>query len=134
MLSWSFTLYIFRLVDILRILLFITLLIGFSYCHATIEYTPPIDAQISETAFASWKRELTNREVLLNQLIKDAHLPKSKASYLNRLIFEASPYLLRHAVNPINWRAWSDDVLFDAKKSNKLIFLSIGFSTSASKT
>ncbi|WP_458699410.1 thioredoxin domain-containing protein [Sulfurospirillum sp. 1307] len=47
----------------------------------------------------------------------------------NSLINSHSPYLLSHADNPVNWYAWSDKSLDLAKKQNKLIFLSIGYST-----
>ncbi len=47
----------------------------------------------------------------------------------NDLIHEDSPYLLQHAHNPVNWMAWSDKALAKAKDENKLIFLSIGYST-----
>ena len=49
--------------------------------------------------------------------------------YTNELIHEESPYLLQHAHNPVNWMAWSDKALLKAKDENKLIFLSIGYST-----
>ncbi|KAL7036239.1 hypothetical protein ACKWTF_008760 [Chironomus riparius] len=48
---------------------------------------------------------------------------------VNRLIDEKSPYLLQHAHNPVNWFPWCDEALELAKKENKLIFLSIGYST-----
>lgn len=47
----------------------------------------------------------------------------------NSLINEKSPYLLQHAYNPINWYAWSDEAFDKAKKEDKPIFLSIGYST-----
>lgn len=49
--------------------------------------------------------------------------------YINRLIREDSPYLLQHAHNPVNWYAWGDEAFAAAKKANKPIFLSIGYST-----
>lgn len=50
-------------------------------------------------------------------------------SFTNNLIKEVSPYLLAHAHNPLNWYAWSEEAFEKAKKDNKLIFLSIGYST-----
>lgn len=47
--------------------------------------------------------------------------------FTNALIKETSPYLLQHAHNPVNWEAWSDDVLQRAKKENKLLLISIGY-------
>src|SRR5687768_15525185 len=46
----------------------------------------------------------------------------------NSLINETSPYLLQHAYNPVNWFAWNDKTLAKAKKENKLILVSIGYS------
>ncbi len=47
----------------------------------------------------------------------------------NRLIHEKSPYLLQHAYNPVDWYAWNDEAFEKARKENKPIFLSIGYST-----
>ena len=47
----------------------------------------------------------------------------------NELKNEESPYLLQHANNPVNWLPWGDEALAKAKKENKIIFLSIGYST-----
>lgn len=47
----------------------------------------------------------------------------------NRLIKEKSPYLLQHAHNPVDWFPWSEEAFQRAKKEDKIIFLSIGYST-----
>jgi hypothetical protein len=47
----------------------------------------------------------------------------------NRLIFQKSPYLLQHAENPVDWYPWSEETFEKAKKENKPVFLSIGYST-----
>ena len=47
----------------------------------------------------------------------------------NHLKNEKSPYLLQHADNPVHWFPWRDDAFQAAKKYNKPIFLSIGYST-----
>ncbi len=47
----------------------------------------------------------------------------------NRLIFEKSPYLLQHAYNPVDWYPWGPEAFDKAHRENKLIFLSIGYST-----
>lgn len=52
-----------------------------------------------------------------------------KTSPANRLAKEKSPYLLQHAHNPVNWYAWGPEPFERARKENKLIFLSIGYST-----
>ncbi|XP_011643653.1 spermatogenesis-associated protein 20 [Pogonomyrmex barbatus] len=47
----------------------------------------------------------------------------------NWLSLEKSPYLLQHATNPVEWYPWGDKALERAKKENKIIFVSIGYST-----
>ena len=49
-------------------------------------------------------------------------------SYTNNLIDETSPYLLQHAHNPVNWYPWGKEALQLAKKENKLMIVSIGYS------
>ncbi|MGC9006349.1 MAG: thioredoxin domain-containing protein, partial [Sulfurihydrogenibium sp.] len=46
-----------------------------------------------------------------------------------RLINEKSPYLLQHAYNPVDWYPWSEEAFEKAKKEDKPIFLSIGYSS-----
>lgn len=46
----------------------------------------------------------------------------------NRLINETSPYLLQHAQNPVDWYPWSDEALEKARRENKPILVSIGYS------
>ena len=47
--------------------------------------------------------------------------------YTNDLIHETSPYLLQHAHNPVNWKAWNDETLAEAKETSKLILISVGY-------
>ena len=47
----------------------------------------------------------------------------------NKLIHEKSPYLLQHAYNPVDWNSWKEETFGLAKKENKPIFLSVGYST-----
>jgi uncharacterized protein YyaL (SSP411 family) len=47
----------------------------------------------------------------------------------NRLARESSPYLLQHAHNPVDWFPWGPEAFAKAKKENKLVFLSIGYSS-----
>lgn len=46
----------------------------------------------------------------------------------NRLIHETSPYLLQHAYNPVDWFPWGAEALDEAKRLEKPILLSIGYS------
>ncbi|MFX1540726.1 MAG: thioredoxin domain-containing protein, partial [Promethearchaeota archaeon] len=56
-------------------------------------------------------------------------MTKRKMKHVNQLIHEKSPYLLQHAHNPVNWFPWGDKAFAKAKKEDKPIFLSIGYST-----
>jgi len=47
----------------------------------------------------------------------------------NDLVNETSPYLLQHAYNPVNWKAWNENSLEEAKEQNKLIVISIGYAS-----
>ena len=48
--------------------------------------------------------------------------------FTNKLVEETSPYLLQHAHNPVNWYPWGKEALSKAKKENKPILVSIGYS------
>jgi uncharacterized protein YyaL (SSP411 family) len=50
-----------------------------------------------------------------------------KTAYTNRLINEASPYLLQHAHNPVDWYPWGEEALQKAKAEDKPILVSIGY-------
>jgi uncharacterized protein YyaL (SSP411 family) len=54
---------------------------------------------------------------------------ENEPEYTNHLINEKSPYLLQHAHNPVDWYPWGEEAFARAKKENKLIFLSVGYST-----
>ena len=55
--------------------------------------------------------------------------PDGSPQFTNRLIEESSPYLLQHAHNPVSWYAWSEEAFERARRENKPIFLSVGYST-----
>ena len=70
------------------------------------------------------------KQVTVNDYLQQAKAKAREQGYkANRLIDETSPYLLQHAYNPVSWYAWGDDAFEKAKKENKPIFLSIGYST-----
>ena len=54
-------------------------------------------------------------------------LPNAEAA--NRLIHEKSPYLLQHARNPVDWHPWGEEAFALARKLDRPIFLSVGYST-----
>ena len=57
----------------------------------------------------------------------DRQLCQSKS--MNRLASEQSPYLLKHASNPVDWWAWGDEAHRAALELDRPIFLSIGYAT-----
>ncbi len=46
---------------------------------------------------------------------------------MNRLKHAASPYLLQHQHNPVDWREWSDEAFAEARASNRPVLLSVGY-------
>ena len=51
------------------------------------------------------------------------------AEHTNRLADQTSPYLLQHQHNPVDWHPWGPDAIETARRENKPIFLSVGYST-----
>src|SRR5258706_7522298 len=47
----------------------------------------------------------------------------------NHLVHETSPYLLQHAHNPVDWYPWGNEAWEKAKQENKLVLVSIGYSS-----
>ena len=64
-------------------------------------------------------------------LWSQSHAPdaSSEKRPANRLAQETSPYLLQHAHNPVDWYPWGPEAFERARNENKLIFLSIGYSS-----
>ena len=86
---------------------------------------------------------ITSRPAKLTQQIEQAliakgadYLPRTEhlqadgsPKFTNRLILEDSPYLIQHAHNPVDWYPWGAEAFAAAKRENKPVFLSIGYST-----
>src|SRR5438105_15146898 len=58
-----------------------------------------------------------------------AEVQPAKPAHTNRLAREKSPYLLQHAHKPVDWYPWGEEAFEQARRENKPIFLSIGYST-----
>jgi uncharacterized protein YyaL (SSP411 family) len=58
-----------------------------------------------------------------------AEATSARSEHTNRLAQEKSPYLLQHAHNPVDWYPWGEEAFAKARRENKPIFLSIGYST-----
>src|SRR6266436_1540015 len=56
-------------------------------------------------------------------------MTRERSGSTNRLSREKSPYLLQHAHNPVDWYPWGEEAFAKARRENKPIFLSIGYST-----
>ena len=70
--------------------------------------------------------------LLLRAVAQEGHdlmNPDGTPNYTNRLIDATSPYLLQHAHNPVDWNEWGDEAIERARRENKPIFLSIGYSS-----
>ena len=70
----------------------------------------------------------------LTWLVTSTHTVAEQATpaaseHANRLAHEKSPYLLQHAHNPVDWYPWGEEAFAKARRENKPIFLSIGYST-----
>ncbi|MEV5348148.1 thioredoxin domain-containing protein [Streptomyces achromogenes] len=48
---------------------------------------------------------------------------------MNRLAHETSPYLLQHADNPVDWWPWSAEAFAEARRTNRPVLLSVGYSS-----
>ena len=58
-----------------------------------------------------------------------AEIKPGTPEHTNRLAQEKSPYLLQHAHNPVDWYPWGEEAFAKARRENKPIFLSVGYST-----
>jgi uncharacterized protein YyaL (SSP411 family) len=61
-----------------------------------------------------------------NKAFFDPKNPKGKKP--NVLINSKSPYLLQHALNPVDWMEWGPEAFNKAKRESKPVFVSIGYS------
>ena len=59
---------------------------------------------------------------------QENNIMKDEKKYTNQLVNETSPYLLQHAYNPVDWHPWNEETLEKAKKEDKLLLISIGYS------
>lgn len=85
---------------------------------------PDADPAVQAELIQAWK-DFGEDYIPRTEHFLDDGAPK----YVNRLIIEASPYLLQHAHNPVNWYPWGEEAFARARAENKPIFMSIGYST-----
>jgi uncharacterized protein YyaL (SSP411 family) len=79
---------------------------------------------------------LENKIRKMAQRRGDAYRPRTRhldgegrAIYTNRLFLESSPYLLQHAHNPVDWHPWGDEAFASARRLDRPVLLSVGYST-----
>ena len=85
---------------------------------------PSADADTRRALLAAW-RDLGEGHVPRTEHLLADGSPK----YVNRLVREASPYLLQHAHNPVDWHPWGEEAFARAAAEDKPVFLSIGYAT-----
>jgi uncharacterized protein YyaL (SSP411 family) len=71
----------------------------------------------------------SGREAPMSEPAAASALPKRVFMKSNALIHELSPYLLQYAHQPVQWYPWGEEAFAKARRENKPIFLSIGYST-----
>jgi uncharacterized protein YyaL (SSP411 family) len=86
---------------------------------------PPLGAAVAARLGAA----LDAKRVAGDYRPRTHHLDGKAPTYTNRLILESSPYLLQHAHNPVDWRAWGDEAFDEARRLGRPVFLSIGYAT-----
>ena len=64
-----------------------------------------------------------------NSQKNEASVDSTDHKFTNELINETSPYLLQHAHNPVNWRPWGEEAFEKAQEEDKLVLISIGYSS-----
>ncbi|MCW3054009.1 MAG: uncharacterized protein JWN14_3179, partial [Chthonomonadales bacterium] len=74
-----------------------------------------------------WKWQHTSAQAAARQAAAGQNPTESKRPG-NHLLGSTSPYLLQHAHNPVDWYPWGPEALEMAKKENRPIFLSVGYS------
>lgn len=103
-----------------KLALFITCVSCSSHAIETQYYPPELGGQL-QAAFISKGKNYHPRTANL--------LKNNQPAYINQLILQDSPYLIQHAHNPVHWHPWGEEAFAKAKRENKPIFLSIGYST-----
>ena len=86
---------------------------------------------VRTSTLATWAVLLGAPLGVFCEVMAMANEPNSPTSAVprNRLADSASPYLLQHADNPVDWYPWGEEAFAAAHRQNKPIFLSIGYST-----
>ena len=76
-----------------------------------------------------WKIAALTLAATLSVHAAEAPNPVNPTTFTNRLAKEKSPYLIQHQHNPVDWYPWGEEAFEKARRENKPIFLSVGYST-----
>ncbi len=76
-----------------------------------------------------WKMSKSIIKILVLVSLLYSCAQSQENMHTNKLINESSPYLLQHAHNPVDWYPWGEEALKKAKDENKLLIISIGYSS-----
>lgn len=69
------------------------------------------------------KKDVLRKETVLPEQTKD------KIVLVNKANQSKSPYVRAHSGNPVAWQIWGDEAIELARKENRLLFVSIGYSS-----
>ncbi|GFS41866.1 spermatogenesis-associated protein 20 [Trichonephila inaurata madagascariensis] len=124
--------------------------INFRFAFVSATVCPPIESQYrnfkvlqhpSLQGFCDFKLLQRNNKYLFqhNKMASSSETSDYKSSneneeenkpkFKNKLALERSPYLLQHATNPVDWYPWGAEAFKKAIEEDKMIFLSVGYST-----
>jgi uncharacterized protein YyaL (SSP411 family) len=76
-----------------------------------------------------WYRSSRSPAMSPSKSMEHTQSSGTQQQHTNRLIHEKSPYLLLHAHNPVDWFPWGEEAFETARREQKPIFLSVGYST-----
>ncbi|NVK21295.1 MAG: thioredoxin domain-containing protein [Kangiellaceae bacterium] len=86
-------------------------------------------ADLEQKQLTKWYQKYQKNKAHIKDVLGAQFTEADKDVYVNSLIDSSSPYLLRHAFNPILWVEWTEQALAKAEQENKLVFLSVGYSS-----
>jgi len=79
------------------------------------------------TRLKSLLQTITALALFLTSLHSSANAIPSTSTFQNDLQNNTSPYLAMHGQDPVLWRVWNKDILKEAQRDNKLVFISSGY-------
>jgi uncharacterized protein len=100
------------------------------FVSSGVETSPTAEIRNSDFGIRIFQREISRLRPKWQGWYRVTPPPvAAEITHTNRLAQEKSPYLLQHAHNPVDWYSWGEEAFARARRENKPIFLSIGYST-----